>query len=74
MQEFRSAINESNVCDVGYPALLPTALLVQLVRINFIEGEGLRQLWNKQAITEIAIPAERGNIYDRNGTFLPQIP
>ena len=55
---------------LGILLLLPAALLVQLVRINFIEGEGLRQLWNKQAITEIAIPAERGNIYDRNGTLL----
>ncbi len=70
MQEFRSAIMSRMFVILGILFLLPTALLVQLVRINFIEGEGLRQLWNKQAITEIAIPAERGNIYDRNGTLL----
>ena len=70
MQEFRSAIMNRMFVILGILFLLPTALLVQLVRINFIEGEGLRQLWNKQAITEIAIPAERGNIYDRNGTLL----
>lgn len=70
MQEFRSAIMSRMFVILGILFLLPTALLVQLVRINFIEGEGLRQLWNKQAITEIAIPAERGNIYDRNGNLL----
>ena len=70
MQEFRSAIMSRMFVILGILFLLPTALLVQLVRINFIEGEGLRQLWNKQAIIEIAIPAERGNIYDRNGTLL----
>jgi cell division protein FtsI/penicillin-binding protein 2 len=70
MQEFRGAIMGRMFVMLGILLLLPAALLVQLVRINFIEGEGLRQLWNKQAITEIAIPAERGNIYDRNGTLL----
>ena len=70
MQEFRGAIMGRMFVMLGILLLLPAALLVQLVRINFIEGEGLRQLWNQQAITEIAIPAERGNIYDRNGTLL----
>tara|TARA_B100000575_G_C23143750_1_gene666855 strand:+ start:10485 stop:12683 length:2199 start_codon:yes stop_codon:yes gene_type:complete len=70
MEEFRSAIMGRMFVILGILFLLPTALLVQLVRINFIEGEGLRELWNKQAITEIAIPAERGSIYDRNGTLL----
>ena len=70
MQEFRGAIMGRMFVMLGILLLLPAALLVQLVRINFIEGEGLRQLWNKQTITEIAIPAERGNIYDRNGTLL----
>ena len=70
MQEFRGAIMGRMFVMLGILLLLPAALMVQLVRINFIEGEGLRQLWNKQAITEIAIPAERGNIYDRNGTLL----
>lgn len=70
MQEFRGAIMGRMFVMLGILFLLPAALLVQLVRINFIEGDGLRQLWNKQAITEIPIPAERGNIYDRNGTLL----
>ena len=70
MEEFRGDIMGRMFVVLGILFLLPTALLVQLVRINFIEGEGLRQLWNEQAITEIAIPAERGNIYDRNGTLL----
>ncbi|GAB5409996.1 MAG: hypothetical protein BalsKO_23610 [Balneolaceae bacterium] len=35
-----------------------------------MEGEGLRELWSKQAIDFISIPAQRGNIYDKNGTLL----
>ena len=55
---------------LGLLFLLPAALAFQLFRINYVEGEGLRKLWNKQAITEISIPAQRGNIYDENGTLL----
>ena len=55
---------------LGLLFLLPCALAFQLVRINYIEGSELRTLWTKQALDEIPIPAQRGNIYDANGTLL----
>jgi cell division protein FtsI (penicillin-binding protein 3) len=55
---------------LGFLFLIPCALAFQLIRINYVEGDGLRTLWTKQAIDEIPIPAQRGNIYDKNGTLL----
>jgi len=54
----------------GLLLLIPCALAFQLFRINYLEGEKLRTLWSKQAISTISIPAQRGNIYDSNGTLL----
>ncbi|XWN36131.1 MAG: penicillin-binding transpeptidase domain-containing protein [Balneola sp.] len=54
----------------GLLLLIPCVLAFQLVRINYLEGEELRLLWSKQAIDSIPIPAQRGNIYDANGTLL----
>jgi len=54
----------------GLLLLIPCVLAFQLVRINYFEGEELRLLWSKQAIDSIPIPAQRGNIYDANGTLL----
>ena len=39
MQEFRGAIMGRMFVMLGILFLLPAALLVQLVRINFIEGD-----------------------------------
>lgn len=55
---------------LGLILLLPCAILVQILRVNVIEGDGLRELWNSQAIDYISIPAQRGNIYDANGSLL----
>ena len=55
---------------LGFMLLIPCALAFQLIRINYIEGDGLRKLWNRQTLDVIPIPAQRGNIYDRNGTLL----
>lgn len=55
---------------LGLVLLLPFGILLQIFRVNAIEGEGLRELWNTQAIDSIAIPAQRGNIYDANGSIL----
>lgn len=54
----------------GLILLVPCAIGMQLFRINFIEGSELRKLWNEQAIDYISIPAQRGNIYDNNGSLL----
>lgn len=55
---------------LGLILLIPCVLGFQLLRINFYEGEKLRELWSKQAIDLIPIPAQRGNIYDANGILL----
>jgi len=55
---------------MGLLLLLPFAILLQIFRVNMIEGDGLRELWSSQAIEEISIPAQRGNIYDANGSLL----
>ncbi|MCC5941768.1 MAG: PASTA domain-containing protein [Balneolaceae bacterium] len=66
----RSSIMGRMFLLLGLLMLLPTAILVQILRVNFVEGEGLRELWNSQAIDFISIPAQRGNIYDSNGSLL----
>lgn len=54
----------------GLVLLVPCAIGIQIFRINFVEGPELRQLWNEQAIDYISIPAQRGNIYDSDGSLL----
>lgn len=70
MTEHRTAILSRMFIVLGFLFLLPSALAFQLFRINYMEGEGLRELWSQQAIDYISIPAQRGNIYDQNGTLL----
>jgi len=55
---------------LGLLFLLPFAIGVQMFRVNVLEGDGLRELWNSQAIDYIEIPAQRGNIFDANGSLL----
>ncbi|MEO1022455.1 MAG: penicillin-binding transpeptidase domain-containing protein [Bacteroidota bacterium] len=66
----RSAILSRMFLILGLLLLLPCALAFQIIRINFWEGDGLRALHQQQAIEWIPIPAQRGNIYDANGTLL----
>jgi cell division protein FtsI/penicillin-binding protein 2 len=66
----RTAILSRLFVVLGLILLLPTAIIVQIVRINLIEGENLRELWNNQTIHYINIPAQRGSIYDKNGSQL----
>lgn len=54
----------------GLVLLVPCAIGMQLFRVNFLEGSELRELWSKQAIDYIPIPAQRGNIYDDDGSLL----
>lgn len=70
MNEYRSSILSRMFIVLGLMFLIPFALAVQLIRINYVDGDGLRELWSRQAIDEIPIPAQRGNIYDVNGTLL----
>ncbi len=70
MTDERSAIMGRLFAVFGLLMLVPCAIGFQLFRINFLEGEELRNLWNEQAIDYISIPAQRGNIYDNDGTLL----
>ncbi len=66
----RSSIMGRMFLLLGLLMLLPAAILVQILRVNFYEGEAFRELWSSQAIDYISIPAQRGNIYDANGSLL----
>lgn len=66
----RTAILSRMFVVFGLILLIPFALGFQLIRINYLEGNELRALWSKQAIDQIPIPAQRGNIYDANSTLL----
>ncbi len=66
----RKAILSRMFLVLGLILLIPCALGFQLIRINYFEGDELRALWSQQAIDQIPIPAQRGNIYDTNGTLL----
>lgn len=68
--EERTAILSRMFIVLGLILLIPCALGFQLIRINYMEGDELRALWSKQAVDQIPIPAQRGNIYDANGTLL----
>ncbi|MEX0779553.1 MAG: penicillin-binding transpeptidase domain-containing protein [Balneolales bacterium] len=54
----------------GVIMLLPCAIVLQIMRIQFFEGENLRELWNRQAVDFISIPAQRGDILDAKGRLL----
>lgn len=54
----------------GLILLIPVGIALQILRVNMLEGDGLRELWSSQAIDFIPIPAQRGNIYDANGSLL----
>jgi len=66
----RTAILSRLFVVFGLILLLPAAIIFQLIRINVIEGENLRELWNNQTIHYINIPAQRGAIYDATGSQL----
>ncbi len=55
---------------LGLLLLLPTGIMLQILRINIVEGDGYRELWSSQAIDFLPIPAQRGNIFDTNGSLL----
>ncbi len=69
MKEQFSIMNRMFVI-FGIILILPVAISLQLLRVNYWAGQDLRNLWSNQAIDAIAIPAQRGNIYDNDGSLL----
>lgn len=70
MQNEQSGILNRMFVIFGLVLLVPCAIGMQLFRLNFWEGTELRELWSEQAIDYIPIPAQRGNIYDDDGSLL----
>src|SRR5690625_5214112 len=70
MQNGQSAILNRMFVVFGLALLIPCAIGMQLIRINFFKGSELRELWSEQAIDYIPIPAQRGNIHDDDGSLL----
>jgi len=66
----RSSIMGRMFLLLGLILLLPAGIVLQILRVNLVEGDGFRELWSSQAIDYVSIPAERGHIYDSNGSVL----
>lgn len=66
----RTAILSRMFVVFGLILLLPALIVLQLLRINFTEGDNLRELGNQQSVSTITVPAQRGVIYDSNGSLL----
>ncbi|MDI6401402.1 penicillin-binding transpeptidase domain-containing protein [Balneolaceae bacterium ANBcel3] len=49
---------------------IPIAIGMQVLRIQWINGPELRELWSKQTIDYLSIPAQRGIILDSSGREL----
>lgn len=50
--------------------LFAIAVGLQLLNIQFVEGEKYKDLAEKRAFRNFTIPANRGNLYDANGNLL----
>lgn len=70
MQEKGNSLYPRLFVVFGFVLLLPIAIIVQIFRIQFVEGENLRQLWSAQALESVPIQAQRGKILDREGRLL----
>ena len=55
------------ILPIGFVAL---RILIELGKIQFVEGDSLRMLAEEQVVRNIEIPASRGSIWSRDGKFL----
>ncbi|AXJ00342.1 cell division protein FtsI (penicillin-binding protein 3) [Cyclonatronum proteinivorum] len=55
---------------LGALLILPVAIILQMLRIQYVEGDGLRELWSRQTEDAIPIQSRRGQILDSNGRVL----
>ena len=56
----------------GLVILMFGILIIQLINLQVIKGDQYREQAEINALREIPIPANRGLVYDRNGTLLVQ--
>jgi cell division protein FtsI/penicillin-binding protein 2 len=55
---------------LGLVIMLPAAIALQIIRIQWMEGSNLKALWNAQTLDFIPVQARRGNILDSEGRVL----
>ncbi|HSM63925.1 MAG TPA: hypothetical protein VK833_08320, partial [Gillisia sp.] len=69
------ATNEKNILNrlyfvAGCMFIFAVAVAVQLLNIQFVEGDKYKQLSEERTLRNFKIPANRGNLYDSNGNLL----
>ncbi|WP_026839569.1 penicillin-binding protein [Gillisia sp. JM1] len=69
------ATNEKHILNrlyfvAGCMFLFAAAVAVQLLNIQFVEGDKYKQLSEERTLKNFTIPANRGNLYDANGNLL----
>jgi len=70
MEPIRTSVSVRMFVVFGIMLLFPVAIVIQILRVQFIEGDNLQVLWRAQALDEIPVPAKRGRIYDIHGRLL----
>lgn len=69
------ATNEKNILNrlyfiAGCMFVFASLIVVQLINIQFVEGDKYNQLSEERTLKNFKIPANRGNLYDSNGNLL----
>lgn len=69
------ATNEKHILNrlyfvAGCMFIFAVAVVVQLLNIQFVEGDKYKQLSEERTLKNFTIPANRGNLYDSNGNLL----
>ena len=69
------ATNEKHILNrlyfvAGCMFIFAVAIAVQLLNIQFVEGDKYKQLSEERTLKNFTIPANRGNLYDSNGNLL----
>jgi len=69
------ATNEKHILNrlyfvAGCMFIFAVAVAVQLLNIQFVEGDKYKQLSEERTLKNFTIPANRGNLYDANGNLL----
>ena len=68
-------VNEKNILNrlyfiAGCMFIFGIAVVFKLLSIQFIQGEKYRALATERVVKDVAIPANRGNVYSVNGNLL----
>jgi len=69
------ATNEKHILNrlyfvAGCMFIFAVAVIIQLLNIQFVEGDKYKQMAEDRTFRNFTIPANRGNLYDSNGNLL----